>query len=158
MDTQELLDRVKVKLGVDTDYKLAKKLDIPDARISEYRNGKRVPNNYAIAKFAKVLEVDPWTLVREIEAQTEKNPARREFWRKAAVFLLGGFLNVNLLMTPTPAEAAPIINKSLNALYIMLNIKRHIRWLKQRFLQALQVCIPEPLSRPLVPRVDHVTA
>lgn len=121
MNTQELLKEVRSRLGVDTNYKVSKKLDIPEARLSEYENGKAVPNNYAIAKFAKVLEIDPWTLVREIEAQTEKNPVRREFWQKAAVYLLGGILSVNLLVTPTPAEAAPLMQVVDSTVYIMSN-------------------------------------
>jgi len=106
MNTPELLDKAKTKLGIDTDYKLAKTLGIKDARIYDYRHGNRTPDNYAIARFAEILEIDPWSLVKEIEAQTEKNEKRREFWKRAAVFLLGGFLSVNLFVTPSPAEAA----------------------------------------------------
>ena len=118
MNTLELLENVKTKLGSQSDYALAKTLEIHPGLISDYRHGKRRPDIYAIAKFAKVLEVDPWTLVKEIEAQTEKNSKSREFWKKAAVVIFG---TVILNMTPTPSEAATANDKHLITLYIMLN-------------------------------------
>lgn len=130
MSTQGLISQVKTRLSIETDYALAKALDIPTQRIADYQNGKAAPNNYAIAKFAKVLEVDPWTLVKEIEAQTEKNPGRREFWRKAAVIILGAVI---LNMSPSPAEATPNGAKSLITLYIMLNARRWVKRMAKRF-------------------------
>lgn len=152
MNTLELIEQTKTKLGIESDYALAKKLEIPDARISDYRHGKRAPDNYAIAKFAKALEIDPWSLVKELEAQTEKNPAKKEFWSKAATLF---FFAVILNMSPTPAEATQDGAKSLSTLYIMLNA---VRKLKQWLLQAFQMSIPKNSRRFLIPRVHHVTA
>jgi len=154
MNTLELLERVKTRLGVDTDYKLAKKLEIDDGLISYYRSGKRTPNNYAIAKFAKVLEVDPWTLVKELEAQTEKNPKRREFWSKAATLF---FFVVILNMSPAPSEAAPMA-KSLIEQCILCQIARMRKWLKKVLLQTAQMSIPKAPLCCLIPRVNHMPA
>lgn len=118
MSTQGLIERVKVKLGVESDYAMAQKLDIQSGRISDYRHGKRVPDVYAISKFAKVLEVDPWRLVEEIEAQTEKNPKRKAYWeRKIGAMTTAFFLVVIFNMSPTTAEARPASQVIDNTVY-----------------------------------------
>lgn len=77
---KELLLECKIKLGVKTDYKLAQALEIHNGRISAYMNGKEVPDAYACVRMALILGRDPAQVIAEIEADTEKNATRREFW------------------------------------------------------------------------------
>lgn len=107
MQPATLVQQVKDRLGIKTNYALSKALDISEARLSEYSRNLRTPDNYAIARFAKVLGIDPWTLLKQIEAETEKNPQRREWWNKAASFIVALVLGVNFFVTPTPANARP---------------------------------------------------
>lgn len=89
MTPSEYLDACKAKIGVESDYKLSKRLDCPNGYVAEMRSGKRgVPLEIAF-KLAITLELDPATVVADLEAQREKNPKRRDFWagfiRRAAV-------------------------------------------------------------------------
>ncbi|MHB0991635.1 MAG: hypothetical protein ACYC0M_10205 [Burkholderiales bacterium] len=95
MQVIDLLEKVKQKTGATTDYKLSKLLEISDARISDYRNGKRIPDAYACTRIALALEMEPMEIIAEIEAETEKNEQKRTFWRnfklrsgKATVIIL----------------------------------------------------------------------
>lgn len=95
MQVIDLLEKVKAKTGATTDYKLSKVLEISDARISDYRSGKRIPDAYACTKIALALEMEPIEIIAEIEAETEKNEQKRNFWRnfklrsgKATVIIL----------------------------------------------------------------------
>lgn len=160
MNYAELLDRAKAHLNLDTDYKLSKALQIDQGLISAYRTGKRAPDNYAIARFAQVLGMDPWTLLKEVERTTEKNPKRREFWDKAASVMLAAIVGVNFFVTAKPANALPSLQVpdstvyyvKLQILALCREISRRIRnGSKKVSLQGLMVGIPKPgFSRPVL--------
>lgn len=80
MRTSELLKDCKIKLKISSDYALAKALDIPTQRISEYMTSKRAPNVYALVKIADCLGLDPLALIAEFEELTAKNAVERGFW------------------------------------------------------------------------------
>lgn len=84
MNIIELLEQSKTKLGITSDYALAKELELNSGWISDYRNGKRHPTPYALVKIALLLDLDPLALIAEAEAQTEKNPVRKGFWQNFA--------------------------------------------------------------------------
>jgi transcriptional regulator with XRE-family HTH domain len=81
MNAKELLLESKIRLKVSSDYELAKKLDIPRQRISEYMNEKVRLDAYALTKIAITLGKDPISLIAEYEAATEKNPIKQAFWQ-----------------------------------------------------------------------------
>jgi transcriptional regulator with XRE-family HTH domain len=81
MYTNELLEKVKEKQGLKSDYQLAKNLGISTGHMSEYKSGKRIPDIYALTRIAIILEIDPLKVIVEMEAETEKNEVKREFWR-----------------------------------------------------------------------------
>ncbi|HSI23794.1 MAG TPA: helix-turn-helix domain-containing protein [Methylophilaceae bacterium] len=125
MEINKLLDDCKEKLGIESDYRLARIVDISDQRLSDYRRGKRIPDAYACSKIAEVLEVDEMKLIAHFEAMSAKIPKIREYWEKK-LERLGGiaaaiFVVVNLIMTPTPSQAAPMLKQDGSAMYIMLN-------------------------------------
>jgi len=94
MKPSEYLDAVKARLSVESDYELAKRLELARSTVSEIRKDIRpIPLDVAY-KIAITLEIDPATVVADLESQREKNPQRREFWagfisraRLAAVLL-----------------------------------------------------------------------
>lgn len=90
MDMAKVIDETKEKLGVESDYALAKQLEIPNPRISEYRSGKARPDAYACARFAEILGVDPFEMLAQVEAATEKNEARRTYWKRVAEKMAAG--------------------------------------------------------------------
>lgn len=81
MDTNLLLDEAKRCLKLDTDYKLAKALEINKGRISEYRKGG-IPDAYACGRLAEVLGLDALQLIAQVEAETEKNATRKAWWAR----------------------------------------------------------------------------
>jgi transcriptional regulator with XRE-family HTH domain len=78
---KELLLECKIKLGIETDYKLAQALEIHRSIIAHYMNEKRTPDAYCAVRIAGILKRDPAEIIATIEADSEKNPKRREFWR-----------------------------------------------------------------------------
>lgn len=80
MRTSELLKDCKIKLKITSDYALAKALNLPTQRISEYMKGKRAPNTYALVKIAECLSLNPLELIAEFEGVTAKNETERQFW------------------------------------------------------------------------------
>lgn len=110
----KLLDETKHAVGVETDYALAKKLDLPRARICDYYKGNRAPDEFACLKIAEALGQPLDTIIARVKAATEKDEKRREVWENymkrlggiAASFVAGIFIVVTLIVTPSPAEAA----------------------------------------------------
>lgn len=84
MDMSKVIEAAKKALDVESDYALAKKLEIPNNYIADYRSGKRRPDAYACARLAEVLEMDPFELLAQVEAETEKNEGRRAYWKRVA--------------------------------------------------------------------------
>jgi hypothetical protein len=141
MEIEKLLDECKAKLGVESDYALAKALDIHTGLISDYRALKREPDEYACLKFAEVLELDAEMLIVHFAARKAKNPKVKEYLQKYYERLgglaAGIFLAVSLIMTPTPSEAAPLLKSGASTMYIMLNARRVINRAKKAALLAV---------------------
>lgn len=81
MTAKELLQECKIRMKVESDYELSKKLEIPRQRVSDYMSGKVNPDVYALTKIAVALGRDPISLIAEYEAATEKNPVKKAFWQ-----------------------------------------------------------------------------
>lgn len=79
--TQELLEECRTKLDGVTDYKMAKSLEIPRARMSEYVRGTGHADAYAATKIALLLERDPLEVIAQVEAESSSTEAKRAFWR-----------------------------------------------------------------------------
>ncbi|MGE5470592.1 MAG: hypothetical protein ACM3X0_07345 [Bacteroidota bacterium] len=111
----KLLDDAKNAVGVKTDYALAKKLDLPRARICDYYKGKRAPDEFACLKIAEALGQPLDTIIARVKAATEKDEKRREAWENymkrlggiAASIAYAFLLIVTMKVTSVPAEAAP---------------------------------------------------
>lgn len=81
MNTLELLYEAKRKMGVSSDYALAQILEIRKQRMTDYKSGRLLPDTYVLTRLAIILERDPMSLIAEFEAETEKDPVRKEFWK-----------------------------------------------------------------------------
>ena len=76
-----LFDEAKDRLGLKSDYALAKAMEERRESIPAMRSGKRaVPIKLAFW-LAITLERDPALIVAELEAEREKNAERLAFWR-----------------------------------------------------------------------------
>jgi len=126
----ELLEAVKTAKGIETKYALAKELNIPTQRISDYYNGKTFPDNDACLEIAKALGRNLEEIITLVQIDAAKDDKRREKWQSyyksiggyAASILVGFIFVVSLIVTPTPAEATPIQVFNLETICIMLSV------------------------------------
>lgn len=81
MNGKEYVELCKKKLKVESYYRLALELEISESDLLFYRRGNRVPSIYACFKFAECLGLDPATVIADIASETEKNPAKRNYFK-----------------------------------------------------------------------------
>ncbi|EHZ7358359.1 transcriptional regulator [Vibrio vulnificus] len=72
--TNALLDRLKAKLELGSDYQLAKVLEVGASRISNYRNGRSVLDWNIAFKIADLLEEDDQKVVFGLLEDKYSNP------------------------------------------------------------------------------------
>jgi plasmid maintenance system antidote protein VapI len=77
----EYLDAAKVALDAQTNYRLAKALDLPEPRICEVYQGKGRLSDEAIAKLALALGLPIGEVLADLRTQDAKTDKAREFWR-----------------------------------------------------------------------------
>lgn len=82
METVEMLDKCKEKLGVSSDYALAKELDIRQARLTSYRKGREHPDVYVCFRMAEILGESPSSIIAQVEAKNAKNESKRLYFNK----------------------------------------------------------------------------
>lgn len=109
----KLLDQVKAKKGVESDYALAKTLDLPKQRVSDYYKGSRVPDEFACLKIAEALGKPLNTIIATVKASTEKDGKRREAWENymkslggLAASILGGVVFTMIFSSEKLVELA----------------------------------------------------
>lgn len=105
MKPSEYFDAAKERLNIESDYALAKALELPNGSIPAMRKGTRnVPLDVAF-RIAITLELDPAQVVADLEEQREKNEKRRGFWRsfqsRAACMAAALSLTLVLLLSAT---------------------------------------------------------
>lgn len=81
MKSIKYLDDAKIKLGISSDYALAKLTGISQEAISQYRTGKRIMDDYTAAKLAEVLDIEPLEVIATANAEREKDETKANFWR-----------------------------------------------------------------------------
>lgn len=113
-NVKKLLDEVKRVSHVESDYALAKTLDLPNARICDYYKGRRAPDEFACLRISEVLGKTLDEVLTAVKVDTEKDEKRRLAWQRhyksiggiAASFMLIAFAFVTFMVTcPTQALA-----------------------------------------------------
>ena len=97
--TADYLDDAKTKLKIESDYALAKWLEIHQAKISECRSGKRQLDNYTAARLANLLEINPLEIIATSEMEREKDSDRRGFWEQVRKRGVSSVLGITLLFS-----------------------------------------------------------
>lgn len=124
MELKELIERAEKAAG--SQIKLGLRIGQNPGNIRAAKAGIKGLPDYACVIIAELIGEEPIVVIAASNLATEKKEERREIWRpfvaRAASVLLGMTLAiVNLIMTPAPSEAAPILSNSLITLYIMSN-------------------------------------
>ncbi len=80
MNTLEYLEAVKTRLGITSDYALAKALRITQSTISGYRAGRsRIDDDVALT-IAEILKIHPLQVIAAANAERAKTPEQRARW------------------------------------------------------------------------------
>lgn len=80
MNTIGYLDAVKKRLGIESDYALAKSLGFSLSSVSGYRTGRRFLDDDAALTVAQALNINPLIVIASANAERAKTPEQRERW------------------------------------------------------------------------------
>lgn len=160
-NTKALLHEAKRKTDAATDYQLAKRLGITTAEVSMYYSGKRHPNEYVCMQIARATGRSLEEVITLVRIDAERNETRRNAWRDylkhlgghAASIALAVSAIVILEMTPTTAEAAPLLTSGNGIFCIMLNLL----WIIQGQTKLRMIAFPCTFG-VFVRQVRQVTA
>lgn len=80
----EVLDSVKSRLGLTSDYALAKAVDWKPAQISNVRTNRRPLTEDQLAQLAEISPFDVLHALARIKAEYAKTPRLRQTWARIA--------------------------------------------------------------------------
>lgn len=115
---------------------LEDQLGLAHRYLTEVKAGRRGLPIESCFKLAEMTGTDLARLIAESEAITAKKPEKVAYWKKkledfgkiedkiAACLILGLVTN---FLTPTPSQAAPVLNSPAGSVYIMSNGRRKIK-------------------------------
>lgn len=162
MELRDFIETGAEKAGSLT--ALGRMFGLVQQSISEAKHQKRPLPLDAAVKLADYIGADRMAVIAANELVTEKKEEKRAFWTpfvqhaKAASIALTFSLVTNFV-TPSPAEAAPVLKTTRDAICIMLS-RRFKRHLKQsqlarpmlRFFKRLE----ESLIANFAPRIAQI--
>lgn len=82
--TVELLDEIKGRYGIASDYGLAKYLGFDESRINHYRAGRRYLSDETALQIAKLLDMPAGQVLAMIQAERATNAAVKKAWESLA--------------------------------------------------------------------------
>ncbi len=122
MKIKERLLESKIKLGIKSDYALAKKLEISTQRLSNILKGTVRPEAYEAVKIGEILKIHPLMLLAEFEAEKAKTVERRAFWENFAQRIKTGAVGMLALISTAfwlpEAKAADLAGTAHNVYYV----------------------------------------
>lgn len=116
MEQGKLLDIIKEKHGIKSDYMLAKFLKVNRSSISQWRSGVTNFDAEHAKLIAELSGVDKGTVASVVMAIKAKDTKTRKYWEAACVCLMVGGM---LASAPTDTQASS--SSGVNPLYIMRN-------------------------------------
>jgi hypothetical protein len=142
MKTTQYLDAVKKKLGIESDYALAKVLQLTRSGMSLMANGHIAMGTTTAAKVAEILELDPLKVIADAELERGSDDA---LWtriaKKVAVVVLVAL--AGLAGEPSPAAAASAAVRSSPCVLCQIRrVLRRLTWC----LGLLDLTAAEPLT------------
>lgn len=103
-NTIYFLDAVKEKLGITSDYALAKQLGFSLSTVSNYRTGRRVLDDDAALTIADALKLHPLSVIAAANAERAKTPEQRDRWSGVMEKFSASFNS--LLLGASPRQAS----------------------------------------------------
>ncbi|MFC4932965.1 DUF3693 domain-containing protein [Massilia sp. GCM10023247] len=94
MNTIELLEAVKVKRGISSDYALAKALGVSQPAVSSYRAGNSKISDDVALTVAEILGMHPLAVIAVANAERARTPAQKARWAGVMEKFSGSFRNL----------------------------------------------------------------
>ena len=94
MSTLNYLAACKKRLGIESDYALAKALGVTQAAVSSYRTGRSSINDDVALTVAEILGVNPMQVIAAANAERAKTPEQKARWTGMVEKFSGSFLNL----------------------------------------------------------------
>lgn len=83
-DINAVLDSIKARHDLKSDYKLALFLGITDGSVRNFRHGRSLPDERICKIIAHAAQVDPLVLAAQVQAQRSKTEDARTMWQAIA--------------------------------------------------------------------------
>lgn len=148
MKSVKYLEQVRQKYALKNNAALSKKLEVSESAISLYMKGQRVMDEETCLRVALALEIDPLQVLMAAGIDRAEKAGQKSLWevfsmRTATAAALVLATSVNLFLTPTPAEAAPVLKQRAGTIYIMLNrLRRALSKITAWLAPALRPATP----------------
>lgn len=107
MRSSEYFKQAKRRLGIESDYALAKALGLQSSAVSKIQAGKHTMGEETALKVAVILKLDPALVLADLQAEREKNPEIQAVWRGLRERLALGFESLALLAKSGRSFALP---------------------------------------------------
>ena len=82
MNTLEYLDAIKKRIGKESDYAVAKVLEIRESTIAGYRKRGGQMDDEIAARAAAILGLHPGLVVLDMHRERAKTPAEASIWQE----------------------------------------------------------------------------
>ena len=125
MHTAALLDALRARLNLPSDYALAPVLNVSRSQISAWRHGKDPMSEKIAEHIADILDTSPAYVLACVAADRSKSARTRQAWAEVAKKLAG--VSAAVLLISLSAQPLDALARTATAqgLYIMLS-----RWLR----------------------------
>ncbi|WP_151446750.1 helix-turn-helix domain-containing protein [Lacisediminimonas profundi] len=100
MKSIEYLDQAKRRLGIESDYALAKALGITHSAMSNYRAGRSRIDDSVAVKVAQVLDINPMEIIAAANIERAKTDEMRVMWSGVMEKFSMGFEALLCQVTP----------------------------------------------------------
>lgn len=114
MKTISYIEEAKRRLGISTDYGIAKELGMTRGAFAHYKTGRRVIDDYTAAKLAELLKINPLEVIAAANAEREKDDRKREFWQKIASGAQAAVVGGTLVFSGLGAIEKPLDNNNMH--------------------------------------------
>lgn len=94
----QLLDAIKARHKIGSDYKLAQYLGMTDSAIRNYRHKRSLPDEVACVKIAQALDLDGEVLAAQMQSMRARDEETRAFWQRLAARLQAGAVHLVALV------------------------------------------------------------
>jgi hypothetical protein len=128
--TVELLDALKRRLSITSDYALAKEMGWSVSRLSNYTRGVSHLDTFGALQVADKLGESPLKIIAIVEAERTKRPEQRKRWQelaKASMFATA-LIGSGIFAAPSPSQASQSPTDVAKSVYYVKSRRRHFRY------------------------------